>query len=174
MEQRTGSFRRRKLKKIIAREGLIIISLLLLSGILFFLDLWIDNQKKAYKSNVQEIAPLVHGEKTGRGQLFVPQGIILQFPKNTSEDVITQTLKRDFPNIQVNDWIIFDSPKGQNINAVYDEKGNRIFNSIFYKINLSYVYLFFLIGAYPLYLLVRFFVWAIGTLKGKKQATWFQ
>ena len=172
MGQRTAPFRKQKLKKIIAREGLIIISLLFLSAVSFFLDLWLNNQKKAYESNVQEIEPVREEEdKEHGGKYLISQGVTLQFPKNTSNDVIKQALKRDFSNIQGDNWIISDSPKGQNINAFYDEKGNRIFDSMFYKINFLYVYIFFLIVAYPLYLLVRFFVWAIGTLKDEKQVT---
>ena len=86
MEQRTAPFKRQKFKKIVAREGLIIISLLFLSAVSCFIDSWLNDQKEAYESNVQEIEAL-------------RKGVIVHFPKNTSDDVIEQTLKRDFPNI---------------------------------------------------------------------------
>ncbi|MDD1776572.1 MAG: hypothetical protein LUQ65_00260 [Candidatus Helarchaeota archaeon] len=162
-----------KLNRIIAREGLIVITLIFLGGISFLLDLRLSSHKRIYEANVQEIEPFIPGDKEskygGRYLSISPQGIILRFPKNTNHDVIKQTIRRDFPNIKGDDWIIFDSPKGENINASYDEKGNRVFNSIIYKIGWSYVYLFFLIFAYPLYIIIRFVIWAIETLKERKE-----
>jgi hypothetical protein len=93
------------------------------------------------------------------------QGIILRFPKNTNVDVIEQTMRRDFPNIKRDDWFIYDSPTGKNIRASYDDKGQRVFDNIIHKISFFDISAFFLIFAYPLYLLVRFVVWAIATLK---------
>ena len=153
------------IKIIIAREGLIIISLLLLAIISFFSEQWVNNKKNAYKSNAKEIMPVT---KMSEGYLQ-PQGIILQFPKNTNNDVIKNSIKREFPNITSDDWIEFDSPEGQNVNAYYNEKGERILSNIIYNINFSYSYIFFLIFAYPLYLTARFILWAIVTLKEKYQ-----
>jgi len=165
----SAKFMKVKVKRLIAREGLIIISLLLLAGISFALDLWLQDQRSFYYANVQEIEPIVPGQIAANKppDSWIPEGIVLQFPKNTSHDVITQTIKRDFPNIKGEEWEIFDSPQGKNVDASYDEKGKRVFENIIYKINFSGIYIFFLLFAYPLYLLVRFVVWAIGTLKEK-------
>jgi hypothetical protein len=149
-----------KTRRIIAREGLIVISVMLLAGISYCLNLWSMNQKDLYEANVQEMVPVIPGNKD-------PTGIVLRFPKNTNDDVIKQTMRRDFPNIKEYNWFIFDSPKGQDISASYDDKGQRVFNNIIHKISFSDVFIFFLIFAYPLYLLVRFVVWAIVTLKEK-------
>ncbi|MEI9477872.1 MAG: hypothetical protein WCO26_15025 [Deltaproteobacteria bacterium] len=162
-----------KVKRIIAREGLITITLIFLAGISFFLDLRLSSHKSLYEANVQEIEPVIPGDKDPLGLLggryLSSQGVILRFPKNTNGDVIKQIIRRDFPNIKGDDWIICDSPKGENINASYDNKGNRVFNSVIYKIRWSYAYLFFLIFAYPLYLTIRFVIWAIGTLREKRE-----
>jgi len=90
---------KQKVRKIIAREGLIIIFLMLLAGISFFLNSLVSNQKEIYKSNVQEIQPFLGEEKIsvpGAGTELIPLGIILQFPQNTSNDVITNPKER-FP-----------------------------------------------------------------------------
>jgi len=158
-----------KVKRVIAREGLIIVTLIFLAGTSFFIDLRLSRHKSLYEAYVQEIQPVIPVEKDPLGllggQYLNSQGIILRFPKRTNNDVIKQTIRRDFSNIKGDDWIIFDSPKGENINASYDEKGKRVFNSVIYKIGWPYVYLFFLIFAYPLYLIIRFVIWAIGILK---------
>ena len=158
-----------KIRRIIAKEGLIVISIMLLAGVSYYTDLWLMNQKNLYEANVQEIELVISHDKKPQdgGKLFTTQGIILQFSKNTNNDVIKQTIIRDFPTIKGHDWITWDFPKGQNINAYYNKKGERVFNSIIHKISFSDVFIFFLIFAYPLYLLVRFVVWAIVTLKEK-------
>jgi len=48
-----------KIKILIAREGLIIISLLLLSITLFLVESYVNRQKEAYESNTQYIEPLL-------------------------------------------------------------------------------------------------------------------
>ena len=55
----SAKFMKVKVKRLIAREGLIIISLLLLAGISFALDLWLQDQRSFYYANVQEIEPIV-------------------------------------------------------------------------------------------------------------------
>ncbi len=168
VENRTIQFKKHKIRVIIAREGLIIISLLLFAGASFFLDLWLNEQKKVYESTAQEVQ-LVEEKyyEEQEGRFFLSQGLILQFPQDTSEDVIKHTIKRDFPNIQGKEWIVFDSPKGINIAAFYDKNGSEIFESRIYKVDFYGIYIFFLFFAYPLYLLMRFIVWAMGTLKSK-------
>jgi len=155
-----------KIRRIIAREGLIVISVMLLAGISYCLNLWLMNQENLYKASVQEMQPVYHGPYDPLN-IFKNSGKILRFPKNTKDDVIKQTIRRDFPNIKVDDYLILDSPQGRNIGASYNDKGQRVFNSIIHKISFSYVSIFFLIFAYPLYLLGRFVVWAIVTLKVK-------
>ena len=98
-----------KIERIVAREGLIIISLLLLGGISFSLDLWSNNIRQLYYADVKEIEPVIPGDHDkqlvtsgAKGphhyQILNSQGIILQFPKNTNNDVIKQTIKKDFPS----------------------------------------------------------------------------
>jgi hypothetical protein len=166
---------KQKNKRLIAREGLILVCVMLLSGVSYCLNLWSTAQKNVYEANVQEIEPVIEADSKdlkspNEGHRWVelkPQGVILRFPKEINSDVIQQTIKRDFPNIKGNDWVTFDTAKGQNITASYDEKGKKVFDSAFYRINFLYLSIFFSIVAYPLYWLVRFIVWSIATLKEK-------
>ncbi len=166
MNNGTSKLLKQKVKLIIAREYLVIFSLLLLSGAAFFMNYWQYNQKKAYESDVQVIEPVIEGEKDEEhgGQYVIPQGIAFKFPQGTSIDIIKQSIKRDFPNIQGDRWFIIAAPEGKYIAASYDKNGIRIFNSIIYDINFSYVYIFFIFFAYPIYLLIRLTTWAIVTL----------
>ncbi len=152
-------------KKIIARDRLIIIFLLFLAGISFFLSYWFSEERRLYEVDVQVITPVFVGDKVPQigGKLPKPEDINLHFPKNTNDNVIKITIKRDFPNIKFDTWYIGDSPIGKNINASYNDKGERVFDNIIYKIDYFYVFLFFLFIAYPLYLLGRFLFWAIVT-----------
>jgi len=169
-----------KIRKIIAREGLIIISILSLAGISHFTDYWINNQKNLYEENVKEIQVVIkdspsypsydplninqHNHAGGRFVLL-SVGKILRFPKNTNNTVIEQTIRRDFPNINGVEYITWDSPTGKNISASYDNEGHLVFDNIIYEIDYPPITGFFLIFAYPLYLLLRFVVWALKTLK---------
>ena len=168
-----------KIKKIIAREGLIIISLMLLAGIAFLLDSWVKNPKAVYESDFQQIEPILRlrpgdkefdkyiGEHQAKGVFIDPYevpvtklGIILQFPKRTSDAMIKQTIKRDFPDIKFDSWLVSDNPYmmvGMGSNAYYTEKGEwdfisiihnssiymTIHNSIMYDIDYSFFYMFF-------------------------------
>jgi hypothetical protein len=190
-----------KIKILIAREGLIIISLLLLASVSFFVESYVNEQKRTYESNVMEIEPRPSLDEIFAAEKPMPPAksvaaydyegakaagisdIILRFPKNTKNEIIKQTIKRDFPNVQRDfpnvqgngGWIVEDTPhdiiwhpfpKGKILAASYDENGNRVFESSIYKLNFSYAGIFFLLFAYPLYLLSRFIVWSILTLRG--------
>jgi len=147
---------------------LIIISVMLLAGVSWCLYDWSMNQRKLYEANVEEIL-VVHKDHYDPLNICINPGKVLRFPKGTKDDVIKQTIRRDFPNMNVNDYFVFDSAQGRNIGASYDDKGRRVFNNIFYKTDFDFVSAFFLIFFYPLYLLVRFVVWAIVTLKEKSE-----
>lgn len=158
-----------RIKRIIAREGLIVISLMLLAGVSYGLDLLLINHIKSYEANVQEIQPVSHLPNDPQN-ILTNAGKILRFPKNAKDDVIKQTIRSEFPYIKEVSYFVFDTPQGQNIGASYNDKGQRVFDNIVYKISFSYIAIFFLIFAYPLYLLGRFVVWAIVTLKGKVES----
>jgi hypothetical protein len=153
------------IKKIIAREGLIIISFLLLASVSLILDEWQINNLK-----FQVITPVIgNGNPFDR---FDEQAVNLKFPQKTKKEIIEKVIKRDFPNINFDNWIIWDDTPDKNmddINAVYDKKGNQItdnkLDGIFYKVNFEDISIILLIFVYPLYLLSRFIVWAIITLK---------
>lgn len=180
-------------KKIIAREGLIILSFVLFAALSFFLNLWVHDKRTAYQANVQELEIVMQTEngknlfpprfrgfidpwdpkdKIGnakkqaeRGKSLISQGIKVQFPIDTSNDIIEKTLRRDFPDIIDIDWIVWDNNDNTNINKAYDKQGNQMFDSLFYRIDLSNIYIFFLLFAYPTYWIFRFIIWSIKTLK---------
>ena len=140
---------KQKMKIIIAREGLIIISLLVLSGISLLINSYLESQTLDYKVNAKEIKPDIFdwiaaepnfdyngAKKAGYSDSeiaeYLGKQITLQFPKGTSQDVINKTLNKELPRIKENDF-----------NA-YDKNGNRVFNGLFYKINFTYLSFFFL------------------------------
>jgi hypothetical protein len=85
--------------------------------------------------------------------------------------MIKETIKRDYPKVQSDDWVVWDSSGGKDkkVDAVYDSKGNRLIGQklegIFYKINFLYATIFFLCIVYPAYLILKFIVWAILVLR---------
>jgi len=172
-------FMKPKVKRIIAREGLIIISIILLAGAIYCLGLMLINQEKLYKANVQEILPVALKDKPSaleflknKGKPYIfdlldPSANIIRFPKKTKDEVIKQTIMRDFHHFKLDDYFTLDSPRGTNISASYNDKGQRVFNSIIYKIDWRLASILILFFTYPLYWIIRFVIWAIGTLKEK-------
>lgn len=180
-------------KKIIAREGLIILSFVLFAALSFFLNLWVHHKRTAYQVNVHELEIVMQTEnakniipprgivdpfdkmykrtdelirQVERGKSLISQGIKVQFPTDTPNDIIEKTLRKDFPDIKDIDWIVWDNNDNTNIKKAYDKQGNQMFDSLFYRIDLSNIYIFFLLFAYPIYLIFRFIIWSIKILKG--------
>ncbi len=199
---------KQKTKRIIAKEGLIILSLILLAGLSFYMASSLNNKKYEYTSNAQEVEIAKMGKsfkvtdtRTGKkhnitfekpptdedlkeaidsispnqqaslqkewDSALIPQGVIVLFPKETSKSVIEKTIRRDFSYIDNVDFITYNKPQYKNIDRYYDTEGNRKFDSFIYKIDFFIVAIFLFVGAYPSYLLIRFIVWAIKTLKNR-------
>lgn len=98
---------------------------------------------------------------------LIPQRIIVLFPKDTNKSVIEKTIRKDFAYIDKVDFITHDEPQYKSIDRYYDSEGNRKFDSFIYKRDFFNIALFLFFGAYPLYLLIRFIVWSIKTLKNR-------
>ncbi|MGC2424110.1 MAG: hypothetical protein WA666_07155 [Nitrospirota bacterium] len=109
--------------------------------------------------------------KAGYGNTEIANylGIIVRFPKGTNDSIIEQALKKDSLWSR-GTWGVLNSPIETvyflpNNVASYDEKGQKLFDGILYKISFASIGMFFLICAYPIYLLGRFIIWAVWTLK---------
>jgi len=178
----------RKIKYVIAREGLIVMCLMAAASIAYYGDYLcnskIDNYVKTAKEIelVKKLSPLeaVWAEaaakttdpfETARARISAATKI--QFPKSTTEEVIRKTLDRDFLNkVGVLDRLAFlyemevsDQPSNFNIRNRYDDKGNKLFTGLLWQIDFLKIMSFFLFIAYPLYLLGRFVSWAVITVK---------
>jgi len=141
-------------KKIIAREGLVIIACLICSAISFFIGSAIPYQSPTYRYSV-----LLGGHKHILTFLDDnPSG----FSDEDKKDII-KSLKEKFPtkfsnesNFNPDDLTI------KYLGTKYSLK-QHIKNAGF---NFGII---FLIVAYPIYLFIRFILWAIRTLKQKER-----
>jgi hypothetical protein len=179
-----------KLKKIIAREGLIILSILAVSMFFYIIDKWVKDNKLGYKLSAVTISLVKENgnqtDKKMRMLLFVSSieesdhdklltseflNITIQFPAGTPKGLMEKTIRRDFPHIKKIDWITWKySPTDYDRSDVgkrYDLEGNPVFESAFYNINYLEIYMGILFLAYPLYLIGRFVIWSVKTLRKK-------
>ncbi len=144
-----GDRMKSSIKRVIAREGLILISLLLLFGTFQALDYWQSHR----------ITPHLD---LGTSKLVPPQDL----PKELQQE---NSIPRK--GLTEGKWVdvdIFDKiPDVELYNAAGIPIKDR---PLIYQINFSLISAFFLIVAYPLYWLIRFTVWAIKTVR-RKEAT---
>jgi hypothetical protein len=183
-----------KIKYVIAREGLIIIFLLLCAGASFYADSWQTGKIDNYVKDAKEIILVRIGKPNGMRAymdglrysqnpfdkyspeyFYTVPGIKAQFPKSTDRAVIAQTMERDFKDPlsrltakeAFDGWVSLDSPTYTDITARYDDKGNKLFTGFPWNIDFTKVMTFFVFLAYPAYLLIRFIVWSILTVRNK-------
>jgi len=187
-----------KIKYVIAREGLVIVALLAVAALSYYADTWEKDQLANYTKYAGEFELVRNGTPYGMRayidgvprsnnpfakydtkNYYIVPGIKAQFPKSTDYAVIQHTMQRDFKaslgRLTETDgldggWTASDMPTGTNINARYDNKGNRIFTGFPWTIDFQKVMFFFLVVAYPAYLLVRFIAWAVATVKKPSSA----
>jgi hypothetical protein len=93
-----------------------------------------------------------------------------QFPRSTSDDVIKRTIVRDYPNYMPSEWVPLYKIESSHIIVRYDDKGNKLFIGFPWDIDFKNKVALFLFFAYPVYLLIRFIVWAVVTLKTQSGA----
>ena len=154
------------IKKIIAREGLVILSIPLLMFMTSLIpeQITIKDKKNTPKESESTF------EITTQGILSIDRIYTILVDKN-KEKASLSTAE--------------ELPKGfvleKDNNSEYDKNGIKWYklkNSIEKTDNVikevdsfvelkSHLFLFFLFSAYPLYLLIRFIIWAIRTLKEK-------
>jgi hypothetical protein len=162
-----------KIKYIVAREGLIIIFLLLCAGASFYANSWqtgkIDNYVKDAKEVALNYNPFDKYDPSPKSS--IQNDYKIQFQKTTPYDVEEHTLKNDF-SWHGGEFGIFEAERAQPTNihivARYDAKGNKLFTGFLWEIDFLKVMYFFLFLAYPAYLLIRFIVWASLTVRNRK------
>jgi len=195
----TINLSRHRITYVVAREGLIVVSLLFCLGGATFLGFWVEKQITLYVNDAIEVGLVRSGNPNGlRASIDVPYGqstkttsffgtefenyygvpgVKAQFSKRVSYEVISRTMESDFSGflsgLTAKDardgWVPLNSPTNTNINARYDDKGNKLFTSFLWHIDFMKIELF-LVFAYPFYLLIRFIVWAAVTVKGRGAA----
>jgi hypothetical protein len=187
-----------RIKYVIAREGLIIISLLLVAAISYYINSWEIERLDNYVKDSKEITLVRNGNPNGMraymdglsyrenpfDKIYGPEnhytvpGIKAQFPSSSDQTVIEHTMEKDFKGPlsrftakeALDGWVPLNSPTNTDINARYDDKGNKLFTGFLWNIDFLKVMTFFLFIAYPVYLLIRFVVWAVVTVKTQRSA----
>lgn len=159
-----------RIKYVIAREGLIIIVIAILAGIVTYVDSWKNNQIFEYEQLAEKVELVKKDEnKSGaKGSYFTTLGIYIQFPKGVSIETAKKVLERDYPKIKDADWIIWDKNDNIDIDDKYDLKGNKLFVGIPWNVNTSDIPALLIFFTYPGYLLLRFIAWAIRTVRSRK------
>ena len=128
-------------KKIIAREGLITLGLLIIGTLLWYCGNQIHENSESYRWPYWEnVRNKVYNKATMDGRDFnsYSRAEVLAITGLASETL---------------DRLVQDFSRGENDRNTGD--------------NLMGIGKFILFGCYPLYLLVRFIIWAIRTLKAK-------
>ncbi len=156
-------------KRIIAREGLIIISLAIVAITMHYLR---DCQH--FKEYEYLMWPKTYVEIQNKD-------ILVYFPKGTNENIIQEAIKRDFKVEEIPpSWLVQKKKKGaysdlleasnhsdyydETIEIPYDRDGIPIEKKLFYNLPFNRLFIFS-IFLYPAYWLVRFVLWAAKTLR---------
>lgn len=152
-----------RIKRIIAREGLIIIGVLAILAVIFFLSEREHLRIREYERNAKR-AEIISGSGDGK-EVFAglkSTGIYIMYPKKLRGKDIDESIRKDFPGINNPEYIIWDDQsKCWPIKKYYDADGKTI-GFTDYSLALTLAFLI-----YPAYLLVRFIWWAIQTLTKK-------
>ena len=145
---------KKKIKLIIAREGLIMLGCAVCAGILLFLQSLIPYSSPVYEYNV---------ETGGHKYVITSEEAIYSFNfKDKAE--LCKTLRDKYPkDLGKYDGIDFvpDDLKISPLKTIHNFAGH-IRNLLG---NLGLLAIF---AMYPLYLVIRFVMWAVKTLKGKE------
>jgi hypothetical protein len=162
------------IKKTIAREGLIVIGVLMLLGIALTLEYRENGKRNNFEkgSRVAELVepnPTVLGKPPKTGMALIdpydastlnPTGIRVMIQSPVDLIRMQQTLRKDFPKLRNPQFVELDQQnKGVSIKYYYDSNGDRI---AFTDYGIVVV---LILLVYPVYWLVRFIYWSIWTLR---------
>ena len=170
-QERIDNANKMNSKRIIAREGLVIIGICLLFAVAMYFDGKERSNKYEYgrKAQIVEVVEVTlpansdeskepwEAVHTERGT-----GIYVMAQKPIDPTRLVESLKRDFPKVKNPSYIEGTLDPWMNESRVkryYDDSGNEI-KFVNYDTTILVVILL-----YPVYLLVRFILWAIKTLK---------
>lgn len=163
----------RRIKYVIAREGLIIIFLFLCAGASYYANSWQSEKIENYVKDAKEFQ-LTRNENVHTFDALMESfdsAQKVQFQNATKYDVIENTLKKDlWHNSNLFDLFKAErtQPTNTHIVARYDVNGNKLFIGLPWEIDFLKVMTFFLFIAYPAYLLIRFIMWAVITIRNKE------
>lgn len=153
-------------KRIIAREGLIIIAVLMLLGAMLVLEYRERDKRRSFEKTAKigeivEPSPNVTEKPTKNGgTFFTPTGIYVMVQKPMDLIRMDETLRRDFPKLRDPQFIEWDDQdRSVSIKHYYDSSGSRV---AFTDYGTAVVLVILL---YPVYWLVRFVLWSIHTLR---------
>jgi len=140
------------IKKIIAREGLIILSCTMLTLILFYFDTFIPNTKLPYQYSIStgghkykllgDKLSLGDFSDSDKGEFF--QSLVKRFPSDFNATDLSVIKFNGYPS-----------------DLKIEYQGKQDIKETFFNIALCSLFV------YPIYLLFRFIVWAIKTLRSK-------
>lgn len=160
-----------RVKYLVAREGLVIVACIVISFVFGYIDNYKNKKKIEYNNNISipyDLFKFTKEDSTGRYYEKLSKTVI--FPKNTDNTVRDNTIIRDYgENVEI---IIYDDSPGKdifdkispsNVVARYNSKGEKVFNWYFWKTNTNFMFLAFF--AYPIYLLGRFVIWSVRTIR---------
>lgn len=156
-----------KIKRIIAREGLILITLGLCLTIFAILSTHKINKKHNYMIDavVYELY-MDHGPLSpaiGQPLDWHATGIFITFPKGTPLEFVQKIEERDYVHLgKVRLLIPTDDYLKYSAEAHYDSQGDKINLNNHYD-SLANIVIFL----YPIYWIIRFSVWAFKTLRIK-------
>ncbi|MFZ3136681.1 MAG: hypothetical protein WA126_04715 [Thermodesulfovibrionales bacterium] len=152
MENKTTLSKWNKIKRIIAREGLILLVIGLITGGFFYLaylqDTWVTSLKDGTSS--YKLFDIEGAKKEG----YTDQEIIEYLAK---EGRSPQQIRKIFKDDELSK---IPDKKLMDIAGIPANK-----RSLFYRYDFAETGFYFLIFTYPSYLLVRFIIWAIKTLR---------
>ncbi len=151
-----------RLKYVIAREGLIILSMLLAAAIAGWAGSWQRKHIDHWDSSSQ-VHYLKRKLATTGPEGYQVGNPVIAFPKTTSLEVIVGTLVQKYPAYSFDEWQPLEETHADT-NARYDANGNKLFTGFPWNINFDGAMTFFLFIAYPAYLIGRFIAWAAVTV----------
>jgi len=150
-------------KRVIAREGLIILALMVALTATLLLGCWETDKQRIFEKNasvaeVVEPVSKLPGEPPKTVGSFTGFYIMIQKPVDLIR--LQKVLRRDFPDIKDPQCIEWDDQdKTVPVKYHYDSNGSRI-SFVDYR-----VVFMALVLMYPVYWLVRFVIWSIRTLR---------
>lgn len=153
-----------KIKRIVAREGLIIIGALAILAVVFLMNEREHLRMQEYGRSAVRAEIIISPSGAGRDVIDGSKStdIYIMYPKIHDAKKLDENIRKDFPNINNPNYIIWDDQsRCWPIRKYYDAKGKTIG---FTDYSPTLVLAFLL---YPGYLLVRFIWWAIQTLTKK-------